>query len=341
MSILSITSLSRRSLQFFVTASAVLLFVVWLSYRSRQSGPDHDPGRAPTQKQLEYHCSNLNGADDALLVVRTRAGQAQQALPAHFESTFHCVRNYVIYSDAADKIEGYLTHDVLGDFDVKLREKIAESRPQRRSEDDTFKTSDPVLDSIFTAGNENWYNEKWKLIPILEKAFKAQPSAKWFIFINADSYIIWSNVLRWLEQYDSRKPIYFGEPMKNEEGVYGHSNAGYILSNAALRMVIEAIQRASRQLQVLVINNANEHRALETVMDHIHLQLSDAWPAIQNDSLESIDYAEPSVWCTPAGFYQSMKRDETIDLWQFEQGWLRYYVSCIGRSVLFKHDTLC
>jgi hypothetical protein len=43
---------------------------------------------------------------------------------------------------------------------------------------------------------------------MVEETFEGQPDPKWYVFIETDSYVFWSNMIAFLSRFDSSKPLY-------------------------------------------------------------------------------------------------------------------------------------
>lgn len=208
-------------------------------------GPQKPLPRPPTAPATDSesrppHCHFLRGIEDVFVVLKTGATEVQEKLPVHLETTLRCIPNYAVLSDFEETVAGVRTHDTLRnvrnetkmnqpDFGIYNRLKDQGRQgllPQDRSDDD--------VDSPFgKPNNPGWRLDRWKFVPMVDEALKLQPQAKWFVFLEADSYIVWPNVLAWLSRFDFMKPLYIGSPMQIGDIVFAYSGSGIILSNPA------------------------------------------------------------------------------------------------------------
>jgi hypothetical protein len=62
---------------------------------------------------------------------------------------------------------------------------------------------------------ENWgYKfDKCKFLPVVNRKFHEYPDKKWYIFVEADSFIFWRSTLQYLGLLDHTKPHYSGSQM--------------------------------------------------------------------------------------------------------------------------------
>ena len=79
--------------------------------------------------------------------------------------------------------------------------------------------------------------DKYKNIPILRKSYAMYPDKKWYLFVDADTSIMWSNILTWLQMLDHDKPFYSGSPAWIGDVEFGHGGSGYIVSQAAAKVL--------------------------------------------------------------------------------------------------------
>jgi hypothetical protein len=89
-------------------------------------------------------------------------------------------------------------------------------------------------------GKDNiaWKLDKWKFLPITDRAYTDRPQSKWFVFLEADSYLVWENFMVWLEHFDHTRPHYLGYQMQIGATVFAYGGSGYAISNAAMSKVV-------------------------------------------------------------------------------------------------------
>jgi hypothetical protein len=173
-------------------------------------------------------CANLPGADDILVIVKTGYNVAHKRLPIHIESTYRCIPNLYIYSDAEDEVEGHKIHDALAELDPEMTSthedfsfwrKVKEHQQQGLGAEDLSTKDD---------NDDAWRLDKWKNIPLLVKAHEHKPDAKWYVFIDADTYPVWSNMLHWLSRKNHNKRLYLGCQAWMGDLVFGHGATVYL-----------------------------------------------------------------------------------------------------------------
>jgi hypothetical protein len=68
------------------------------------------------------------------------------------------------------------------------------------------------------------------------KARKTRPDAKRHLFIEADTYVIWSNLAIWLQRVEADKPLYLGSATQLNNTAFAHGGSGYVLNNKAIAL---------------------------------------------------------------------------------------------------------
>lgn len=287
--------------------------------------------------QSNVVCPPSELADDVLVVLRTGATESRQKVPVHFKTTLRCVPHFVILSDLDEEIEGHPVYDVLGGVTEK-----------RRSEHDDFKLYHQLqkhgrqnVDSqrvimaqsgsskgdYLNTGNDGWKLDKWKFLPMVDRAYQEMPSAKWFVFIEADTFLGWNNLLEYLANFDASKPYYIGKHLYINDIEFGYGGAGFVLSNPAMRKVID--QRSTRitDYEDFTASHWVGDCALGKVLEDAKIPLHRAFPHFQGDSPATLDPATSKIdrnaWCFPVITYHHVSPAEISDLWHFEQDWYK------------------
>ncbi|KAK8189155.1 hypothetical protein HDK77DRAFT_427656 [Phyllosticta capitalensis] len=285
----------------------------------------------------DVECSQtLPGGEDVLVVMKTGATEAHAKVPVHFETTFKCIPNYVIYSDMAETIGGVQIHDTLEDFSENIKATNADFQfyhKQRRYRAEGRNLSELVSS---TAGRDKaWNLDKWKFLPLMEKALdhsSNKTSYKWFVFIEADTYLVWSNLLRWLEQLDPEKPFYIGGQNWMGEQLFAHGGTGYIVSRKALRMAVDEYTKSRQRWDEKTASEAAGDCLLAKLFKSVDIRLTETWPITQGETPFSLDYTNHHL-CYPVVTYHHMSADWVRSMWKFEQIWFAQ----TGASSILRH----
>lgn len=148
---------------------------------------------------------------DIQVVLKT--GAAEREKTRAFLSTFgSCIPNVLIFSDAEDVVDGHKVIDVLADLPTSYADNNldwAAYTAQHRA----------LADGKGVDKSEGgWKLDRFKFLPMVEKAFELAPQAKWYVFIEADIYYFWDTLFRLLSTLDPQEYHYLGVPTPGATG---------------------------------------------------------------------------------------------------------------------------
>lgn len=292
-------------------------------------------------------CPQSALADDVLVVLRTGATESREKLPVHFRTTLRCVPHFAVFSDWDEEIEGHHVENVLGGVsqetrdqheDFKLYHHLQEHGRQRlESQKVITALSGSSQGDYLQTDKAGWRLDKWKFLPMIDRAFEKKKDAKWYVFIEADTYLGWNNLLEYLGTFDDSKPYYIGKHLYINGVEFGYGGAGFVLSNPAMRKVIDQRSTHISEYEDFTRTHWVGDCALGKVLEDVKIPLHRAFPHFQGDSPATLDPATSKInrdlWCYPTITYHHVSSSEISQLWHFEQEWLRWH----GQDVLLRH----
>lgn len=255
----------------------------------------------------------------------------------HFKTTLRCVPNFVIFSDLDEEIEGHAVHDVLGGVSETVKQDHEDFKLYHQLQKHGRKGLDGqkviTVQSGSTKGdylntnNDGWKLDKWKFLPMIDKAYAQMPNAKWFVFIETDTHLVWNNLLEYLANFDAEKPYYIGKHLYINDIEFGYGGAGFILSNPAMRKVTAQRSVRIRDYEDFTASHWVGDCALGKVLEDVKVPLHKAFPHLQGDSPATLDPATTKIdrdaWCFPVVTYHHVSPTEIESLWRFEQDWFK------------------
>jgi hypothetical protein len=305
-----------------------------------KAGPPLTSSRSSKPAGTQTHnviCPLTNLANDVLVVLRTGATESREKVPVHFRTTLQCTPHFIVVSDYDETLEGVQLQNVLGgiteatkrthpDFKLyhHLQEHGREGLPHRKA---TTSLSGSFTGDYLQTDNDGWKLDKWKFLPMIDHAYKHKPEAKWFVFIEADTYLNWSNLLEYLGKFDTSKPYYIGKHLYIDGVQFGYGGAGLILSNSAMRKVIERRSKHITEYEDFTKSHWVGDCALGKVLVDVDVSLHRAFPHLQGDSPATLDPGvtkiDRDLWCYAMITYHRVSPAEIEELWQFEQEWYK------------------
>ncbi|KAL9094419.1 MAG: hypothetical protein Q9165_003269 [Trypethelium subeluteriae] len=175
---------------------------------------------------------------DIQVSLRVGINSDKAKVSAQLSSVAKCIENLLIFSDLDDRIGDRRVFDVL-----------AELPQSYRQENPDFETYDKQKQlradgRLEHSNSEGWKLDRFKFLPMMEKAFEMRPNAKWYVFMEDDTYFFWDNLFRFLDNLDPDTPKYMGSPSPGKETADGqktwfaYGGTGHVVSRAAMKRLL-------------------------------------------------------------------------------------------------------
>jgi fringe-like protein len=310
----------RRSLIAFSLACLILLLIFRTNHDASSFGLD----RLRKPSGTNARCLDRPIAHDIVLIVKTGASELRNKLPVHIETTFKCAPNVLIFSDVAQDFQGYRVHDALEELERRIGNESDPDSRYHRVLREGVRDGVNLMDLDREAA---WRLDRFKNIPMLKMAYEMKPDVKWFLFIDADTWLLWDNVLTWLSQLDPSRPLYLGSPVDGSEGlVFAHGGSGYVISRPAARMLVEEPEEEVQKHFQWAKNDCCGDAVLGSTFREKKLLLTSAYPSIQGESVAGLAF-DLEYWCHAAITFHHMPPHELTSMHTFESTVFRHTVS--------------
>ncbi|KAK4540656.1 hypothetical protein LTR36_008987 [Oleoguttula mirabilis] len=280
-------------------------------------------------------CRHLAGVEDVVVVMRTGATEIKDKLPIHLNTTFRCYPDTLIFSDYAEVFSGYQVLDALASVDDNLKQSNADFqhylRLQRLGREGL--AEEELHGESYESGpigkndNPGWRLDKWKFLPMLVQTLDLRPDKKWFVFVEPDTYIVWSNLVQWLQELDSSKDSYYGSEVQIGDDVFAHGGTGFVMSRSAVQKGAELYTSEPDEWHARTAAHWAGDCILGTALAHAGVGLSWSWPMFQGGNPSDMNWMEIKaghrLWCAPAMSYHHFSSREIESMWMFEQEQIR------------------
>ena len=266
---------------------------------------------SPTSRH-RLPCSNFTGADEVVYVIKTGATEVYEKLPVHFNTTLKCPPNSLIFSDFAETLDGHEMQDALANITSSIQQENPDFDLWRRlhqngraaldeSELSTHDTADPNGGGG-NPENNGWRLDKFKNLPMVQKTFTRYPDKKWYLFTDADTYIVWSNLLTWTAMMDPTQKLYLGSQAVVGDQVFGHGGSGYILSHAAMAELAALYSSDQEYFDQKAADHWAGDVVLAEALEHeLNITLTWTFPVMQGGDPDVQDFSEygydRQLWC--------------------------------------------
>lgn len=156
---------------------------------------------------------------------------------------------------------------------------------------------------------------------MVEQTFEMRPNSKWYVFVETDSYVVWSNLAEWLSRLDSTRPLYLGAPVMLGSQVFAHGGSGYVLSNAAMIKLLgpDQPQGLAASWDKRMKDHCCGDLALGIALQEKGVDVTGAGPMLHGDKPATYSYGPGGLWCQPAVTMHHVLPHEVSAIWRFER----------------------
>lgn len=264
-------------------------------------------------------CRQLPGADKVVVMVKTGATEVFARLPEQLITLAECAPNFMVFSDMEQHLGDFHIHDALDEIGKEYKENHEDFEFYR-----SIQASHAAHGDVSVLGSEKGWNlDKWKNIPMLHKAYTKYPDAEWYITIDADTYLGWTNLLLLLDHMDPDEPVYAGCVYWHGPTAFAQGGTGYLLSRNAVKKFEdirnpEKIADWEKETSTICCGDV----MLGVAMGHAGVSVKGAWPMFQVDPPSALGWDNDRLWCSPAITWHHARSYEVEALWQFEREWI-------------------
>jgi hypothetical protein len=296
-----------------------------ISIGSQQLGSSPSTSTNLTHPQVDDHskrpeyCPDPSELSRIAVIVKTGATEAFEKLPMQLMTFLKCVEeNLLIFSDMEEDIGSHHIYDSLDEISSAVKDGNHDFDLYRTQQEYRLLGGDVrILRKEDWVAEAAWNLDKYKFIPVARKTFQARPDADWYLFIEADSYVIWSSLLAWLKRLDPRKKLYMGSEALINDIPFAHGGSGYLMSGAAMKAFTSdagLLTRYDANAQHECCGDVNLARA---IYEH-EMTLNQVWPMLNGEKPITMPF-EYSHWCQPLITMHHVTANEVSELWRYEQ----------------------
>jgi len=257
-------------------------------------------------------CKNVHGAPNMMVIVKTSKAEMKDKLPIHLKTLLSCVPNFAIFSDHAGTVDGFTVHDALSGISNITKSAHPEFREYEKMQADENYTPD---------GSKTKELDKWKFLPMVYQAHKLRPSSRFFIFIEADTSLSWTNLLQWTNRLDYRIAYYSGAPTYLNDIKFAQRGSGVLLSYGALAQYTKTYdEKYENEWEKRVGKECCGDMVLATALMESHVEFYSGFPLLQGETPSSLDWTERH-WCAPLVTWHHMSPALIEALWHVQTNW--------------------
>ncbi|PTB62514.1 glycosyltransferase family 31 protein [Trichoderma citrinoviride] len=273
-------------------------------------------------------------------VLKTGHGDDKERLNAQMDSTSACFTpdELIVFSDLDEEIRDHHAIDILAHLPSShynatafkmWEEYLAQKEMQTKGTLDTEAQEKHI---------NGWALDKFKFLPMMERAWAMKPDRDFYVFYETDTYIFWDNLFRFLQLYDPDANIYMGspspgrrDPKRGDQGtLFANGGPGYVISRGAMKTMLQRTAGSHGQyidgplsMKFSHLNNDEEccgDSVLGWVLWELGIPMHGHWPMFSDYGLHEIPFNDQH-WCQPLISLHKTSPKDMVDLfrWEFSQ----------------------
>ncbi|GAB7362503.1 hypothetical protein MBLNU230_g2824t1 [Neophaeotheca triangularis] len=263
--------------------------------------------------------------NDIQPVLKTGHGVLDARVRPQLQSLSACLSNLLIFSDLTEEFEGHQVIDVINEIPPKLSHHTDQLENYFLMQE---LASNGSLATFDQKELHPWALDKFKFLPGVSKAWQMRPEKRWYIFYEADTYIVWDNLFRLLEHFDADKPLYFGSPSPGRKW-FANGGPGFVISRGAMRKLIQedwdketGEYLGSRLTEYLwaddLLGNCCGDSTLGWALFRVGVEVSGMWPMFQPHPAHGVPFSD-LYWCQPLITMHKPHVEDMVGLWRWEE----------------------
>ncbi|RHZ73687.1 hypothetical protein CDV55_106568 [Aspergillus turcosus] len=275
------------------------------------SGPSDDFQHA------DRRCHALPDPGNILFIVKTGATEIYEKLPTQLLTTLRCTRDFLIFSDLEEQVGPYHVLDALVDFNATMKDTHADFELYRQQQ--AYQRGGMDIATLKNDGKAAWTLDKYKFLHMVEKTWAQRPHMDWYVFIESDTYVVWTNLLLWLRQFSPKEKLYMGSASFIANQGFGHGGSGYVISRALMEAFVgKNPGMAGRFDDVLPSECCGDFVLGRTLKQELNVGIRNFWPQVNGEKPVTLEFGSRQ-WCQPVVTMHHVMPRERSAIFDFEQ----------------------
>jgi hypothetical protein len=268
-------------------------------------------------QHTDRRCHALPDPGNILFIVKTGATEIYEKLPTQLLTTLGCTRDFLIFSDLEEQIGPYHILDALADVNATMKATHADFELYRQQQ--AYQRGGLDMATLKNDGKAAWTLDKYKFLHMVEKTWAQRPHMDWYVFIESDTYVVWTNLLQWLRQFSPNEKLYMGSASFIANQGFGHGGSGYVISRALMEAFVGKNPGiASRFDDVLPSECCGDYVLGRTLKQELNVGIRNFWPQVNGEKPATLEFGSKQ-WCQPVVTMHHVMPRERSAIFDFEQ----------------------
>ncbi|KAI9147651.1 hypothetical protein HJFPF1_12681 [Paramyrothecium foliicola] len=270
-------------------------------------------------------------------ILKMGYGEDRAKVDAQLETVSTCFGrdDLLIFSDLDESVRGHNVIDILADLPAPYFNLTANPDMQHYIWQRAMRANGTLGDKEEAKKINGWILDKYKFLPMIERAWMTKPNKPFYFFYETDTYVFWDNLFRFLQTFDPDVPLYMGSPSpgranprskKQEATWFANGGPGFVLSRAAVKALLKREvgptgqyaepSLAEKWLDLLQMECCGDSVIGYTLFD-VNIHLQGYWPMFNPHPLHGVPFSD-AYWCQPVLTLHKTMAHEMTDLWKWE-----------------------
>lgn len=173
-----------------------------------------------------------------------------------------------------------------------------------------------------------WKLDKYKFLPMMGEAWRRYPRKKWYVMVEADTFLFWNELVKWLATLDEGKQYMLGRTMfcdfdDRPSTPFMHGGSGFVLSRAVMEASFGEDAEFEHHHDNLTQHSAFGDALLtKSLYDAPKVNLTDLSPEsgdrFNTDSPRDVRFTD-TIWCEPILSFHHVTPVDTAHLYNFSR----------------------
>lgn len=261
-----------------------------------------------------YPGGQVEGADEIVVVIKTGATEALSRMPIQLATTLTHTPNYLLFSDHEQMIGHYTIQDSLDESNSEAIQNWSDFQLYRDLQQ--YIRQNQSAEHLDLQGG--WNLDKYKNTHMMVKTYRQRPDAKWYYFMDADSYVMMGNLVAFLRGLDHNDRFYMGSATQLNNLPFGHGGSGYILSQGTMKAVLGENKKLDQKYEELAKNSCcGDYVVAQALHDH-GIKIRNIHPHIQGNTHYDIQFDQRRM-CMPILSLHHMTTTDINTIWEYEK----------------------
>ncbi|KNG86190.1 hypothetical protein ANOM_005524 [Aspergillus nomiae NRRL 13137] len=220
------------------------------------------------------------------VVVKTGSNIIYDKLPTQLLTALRCCQDPLIFADSEQDIGAYHVYDVLANVNETLKATHPDFAYYRTIKE--YLSAGRDIRQLRTSRQAAWDLDKYKFIHMLVQTWARRPGHDWYVFVEADTYLFWGNLVQWLARMDPAQPLYLGSAATFQSQKFAHGGSGVILSREAMRRVLDGDADLAARYDERMHDEIYGDYVLMKALKEKGVELTNKWPMMQGEKQNTL-----------------------------------------------------